>query len=419
MHKRTILNSALAVSIFLLPSNWFVVVTSYGSYVHGLQVDYLLPKLYASLLAAFVFSGLWMWWHTNDLRSNITRYPLAWGIGGGGVLLIALHQLITRSQLSSWWFLAQLVIVGFFALALYHQKKLLLTALSIRTLYATIGFQFLLGSYQFFAQKSLGGYWLLGEPQLTAPFGLATHSFGGRELVLAYGTTPHPNVFAGVVIGLFLLVLLITKQKIRLSNPIFLTYLGLGLITVYISQSLSGLLLLLAGSGFLGMYEVKKRWLSTRNITIALSVVLIALPLLLTAMPNSAENTSIDRRVALNTIAVRMLAQNPMWGAGLNSFTRNVEEFGGSETVRFVQPAHHTLLLIMTELGALGMVLFFVLFSILPYAVRRNMLLGALLLSGPLALDHYLYTVPQGLLLTALLLSSCALFQQKNTTELE
>ncbi len=419
MHKRTILNSALAVSIFLLPSNWFFVVTSYGSYVHGLQVDYLLPKLYTSLLAVLVFSGVWMWLHTNELRSNITRYPLAWGIGSGGVLLIALHQLIARNQLSSWWFLAQLVIVGFFALALYHQKKLLLTALSIRTLYITIGFQFLLGCYQFLAQKSLGGYWLLGEPQLTTPFGLAIDSFGGKELVLAYGTTPHPNVFAGVVIGLFLLVLLITKQKIRLLNPIFLTYLGVGLVTTYITQSLTGLLLFFAGICFLGLYEIKKHWWSTRNVTIVLSILLIALPLLLTALPNAAENTSIERRVALNTIAVRMLAQNPVWGAGINSFTRNVEEFGGSETVRFVQPAHHTPLLIMTELGALGVLLFFILFSILPYAARRNMLLGALLLSGPLALDHYLYTVPQGLLLAALLLSSCALFQQKNAKELE
>src|SRR5579859_6736082 len=49
----------LATTIFLIPSNLFLKFGVNTSYVHGLLVDYLLPKLYASDLPILLLLVLW------------------------------------------------------------------------------------------------------------------------------------------------------------------------------------------------------------------------------------------------------------------------------------------------------------------------------------------------------------------------
>lgn len=51
------------------------------------------------------------------------------------------------------------------------------------------------------------------------------------------------------------------------------------------------------------------------------------------------------RRDVLNQGAVRMFAQHPLLGIGLNCFTQQIENYvSSSEVVRFIQPAHNVAL---------------------------------------------------------------------------
>jgi hypothetical protein len=412
MHKKKLLILALSAVIFFTPSNWFFVLTTQGSYVHGLQVDYLLPKLYASLLVALIFILLWLWNYWALLPKICARYSRILLLSSTGILYSGVRQLFTPHPLHGLWFLLQLIITVLFALTLFHQRSLLKTKLIQVTLLGTLSLQFLLGCYQFFTQKTLAGYWLLGEPQLTQPYGLASDVFNGVEKVLAYGTTPHPNILAGVLISLALLgTLLLQNKPSKHALAAMVLLLGLAAATTYITQSFSGLLVLTSGLMYLFFSYYKKSW-SSRILLSLIVIGAVCTPLVISQLESYSEAPSIKRRAVLNTAAWELFTEHPLQGTGLNTFTRYVEEVGSAETVRFVQPAHHTFLLVLVEDGLLSVTLIGALIVLLPLKVRRALVLTTAVLLGPLVLDHYLYTLPQGLLLVALLVAGIAVHRE-------
>ena len=441
LNHALLLPALLALTIFLLPSNWFLKLDPTAGYVHGLQVDYLIPKLYASILSAGVFAAVWSWQQHSLLKRQFHKLLtevqivfsfIALSMRGAKVAqvitspfvlknvallsllaLVAARQLFTAEPASSTWFLLQLLAVLWFGIAVYHQRKLLEHKFVLNALTTTVVFQTLLGGYQFFTQQSLVGYWLLGENNLSQTYGLAREVFGGAELVLAYGTTPHPNVLAGVVIA-YLWILWIAwrtsdkttswRQSHVLGRALISTS-GLGVL--YITQSLSAVALAVSGGLLILLAKSKLNEIAiNRFLLIAAIGSILILPILLVAAAQFTENLSISRRMTLNSAALSMMTDTPVIGVGINNFTAQLENYAGSEVVRFVQPAHHVGLLVLAELGVAGGALF-VLFSRL--VSLRALARALFLLAIPLSLDHYLYTLPQGQLLGILVLAASAL----------
>lgn len=68
----------------------------------------------------------------------------------------------------------------------------------ILTLQLSMMLQLAIAWYQWLYQKTLFGYWFLGEPILTNRPGISRVIQNGEEYILPYGTTAHPNILGGL-----------------------------------------------------------------------------------------------------------------------------------------------------------------------------------------------------------------------------
>lgn len=414
---KRLLEWLLASIIFVIPSNLFIKFLIEAGYVRGIFVDYLIPKLYLSQLLVIVFVILALLSKPPKLRLH-SRLVM---VGVVAVIFLS-RQFFVENTSAAFFQVAQLLTAGLFVWTLSLQRELLKSRVVQYAFVLTVLFQSSLGLYQFFMQSELVGYRLLGEPNISASLGIVRQTLWGREVALPYGTTAHPNVLAGVlVLYILICVLYWTKEKRKNSIASWLLYLSLpvSLFCLWLTQSLAAWIGLVVGLGSLQfkshfsvisqliqkltaralpIIQMKKITAATFFWIVSASCICIplVLPLLQPVFPDSS---SIDRRVLLNTAAMRMWINQPVLGVGLNQFTVYLEKYAqSSEVVRFIQPAHHVGLLWLSETGLFGLI---AVILILYVTVNSRQKLPSLWLAViPLAvLDHYLLTLSTGLFL--------------------
>lgn len=410
--------STLLVSllIFFIPANWFLKGWEETAFVRGLFVDYLLPKLYVTDLILLALIGIagWLTWQHRPFK--ITRqWRNRWLLWGFGVVVFVTSQLWISPVPATLWFMAKLALVlaGGWALSTLWPRlnqSVIMTAIA-----STILFQSGVALYQHWAQHSLAGYWLLGEPALPSAIGLAASTINGVIRILPYGTTAHPNILGGVL-ALYMLMLLPWLLKLwrqlydRKANWLVVASYGLplvlGLWTILLTHSLSALITLGIGLLVLGWRMLNPHFgeHTVQRLLIGVCIVggLIAAPAVVFGVRNSyADVTSISRRAFLNQAALGMIVTHPITGIGVNAFTINLEEYALTpEVVRFIQPAHHVPLLWWAETGLIGSSLVLFTFWLwLKWFHNTNWVWAVLVLTPALAFDHYLLTLNTGLLL--------------------
>lgn len=430
-----ILSLILSAILFLIPSNLFYVLSESTAYVHGLRVDYLLPKLY---LTDILILGLLGWWllqfvlkkKSIQLAKKIKKSVLPTStliLLGLGVLLTG-SQVLSSTPLVSAWFSFKIWLLVWFGWWLLRQKW---SNWFFAALIAGILFQSILGIYQFYSQSSFAGYFFLGEPDLSSYAGIAKGNFHNQVQILPYGTTSHPNVLAGYLV-ISLLLALISVRRVADQNAghhslrqgSLLVSAALGGYVLFLTQSVSAWLSLGLGLAVLALTASsfwEKCSFSTRQILLTATFVILSLqvlaPFLLLKLQSQIPSMpSIERRVMLNQAAWDMFLNQPLQGLGFGSFTKEVETFSNQpEIVRFVQPAHHLGLLLIAETGILGVSL---VVSLLLFVIRKieststktsNIYTTAALTFGaaltPIAvLDHYLLTNQTGWFLILLIL---------------
>lgn len=424
-----------AIVIMTVPSNLFWQIPFGSPYVHGLRVDYLIPKLPLSILAGILLSIIG--WNYIRLQSKtITLSPTGWSIAILGILLTA-RQFTAERPISAFFLLG--LWTG--AIWLWYCWRQLLPQfqqiISWWGIMAAAAGQTVLGWYQLLTQRSLSPYWLFGEPNLASWNGLTRGTWFGRELIMPYGTTSHPNVLAGFLVVIWYLSWHWLQQVIQ-SRPHdrhrytylltwkLLTAALIGLIIA--TQSLSGLcsLILAALLIMLQIYR-PQQFFSLKQIKIGLfiSMLLLALiPILLNSFiktwPALSGDLSWERRNELFLTALEMWRQNPIWGVGINQFTVWQEQYrSGSEIVRFVQPAHTVFWLLTAETGLVGLalcgLLILVVLKTFPQKNHYTWTAWAWVLLFPAAaLDHFWLTQQVGLVTMAMLLS---LLPKNNSTD--
>lgn len=390
--------------IFTLPLNLFYVFTTDGAYVHGLLVDYLLPRIYLSDLIILVLFICWLIIERPHLKKiefkKLSQPKFLLGLGLG--LLLLGRQVLTSQLPAATYYSLKILMMGWLWFFLLQRPQVWQKKVVSFSLWLTLIFQAGLGLYQYWAQASLLPYHFLGETRLAQSVGLAKDSWWQTGRVLPYGTTAHPNLLAGVLVVLSLIWWQLNQTKKRAVRFLQLvTYFLVGA-TLVLTQSLSAWLSLLLGFNLLLWWPQlkKKKWLGWLGLCVwLLSPVLINL-----LSPLIKYQPSWQRRAQLNLAAYKMFWQKPWLGVGLNQFTAQVENFTTSlELVRFVQPVHHLGLLWLAETGLLGL-------AFLSW-VWRNLkkhsqyLLPSLILLPLASLDHYLLTQQTGLLLLVLIFS--------------
>ena len=393
------------------PSNLFYSFDQFPWSVRGLRIDYLLPKLYLIdlILLGIVAVSFGALLFKNFAKSWLEKVLIIFGI------MLFVRQFFTEFPAAAVLQFLRLSLFGFTALIVsknWSRIRLNWVWLGLATSNLLEG---VLSVWQFFTQQSLGSYHtLFGEPNLSQSFGLAHGNFGSwGEKVLPYGTTAHPNILAAWLVTSWLL-LLVWSSKITLAKSIKVALLVLsGMVAIwgiFVTQSITALGLLLHGIVYFfaaqRFSQVSQKLL--RNSFIGLIFCIVASPWVLQSVlplfsKNFTEQSSITRRVFLQSASQTMLQQNPIWGVGLNQFAAHLESTSQlREPVRFDQPVHHVFWLWLTETGLLGLLLLSLgIWWNAKNNPRRLKLLVVLiwLLFSSLVWDHYLLTQPTGLLI--------------------
>ncbi len=410
--------------IFVIPTNLFLSFPTGAEFIGGLRIDYLIPKLFLSDIVAAILIISFTIWQKTKVRLHIPSKKKRVGLYLSllAVTLCVSVQFFTEANLIS---VISLIRTGMFIslmLILLQLDKIIEKSLVFLSITGTILFQSFVAWHQWLTQSSVYGYTFFGEPNFHIPLGLAKTAWQGREMILPYGTTAHPNVLGGIT-AVFLIVLL--KQVIDRSpggrwQRVLTLMVGVaGFGTLLLTQSLSALLGFVGGVGLLlleGFVNKKIRSLlhiEAKYFIILLAVLSAAAVLALNMLSSSSSaNDSVLRRERLNTAALSMIYQHPLIGVGFSNSTIYLDQSvsHGKVIVPFLQPTHNVVLLFLAEAGILGLVTLLGIPRILHFLGLKEDEIGwfstklpiVLLLFLPIAaLDHYLITLQSGMLLIA------------------
>jgi len=267
-----------------------------------------------------------------------------------------------------------------------------------------------LGLFQFVRQIPLAEYPWLGESRITGVTSIAKFEWRGQERTLAYGSTAHPNIFAGVILVFGLLIWELSGHtKLKLGkltipkNGIKGVALTAVLLTLVMTQSWS------AGLGlvFVSIWKIleNKKVLINKQLSLSLIILVILFtPVAIDWLSSSQSADSFVRRDYLNRSSFLVWQDHPIWGVGLGNITAQIEKPAiNKEVVRFVQPPHHAGLVWLSETGLIGLFLLYLVIKLLAKTHRNEPIPSYFIALLPIiVLDHYLLTTQTGLLLLLL-----------------
>jgi O-antigen ligase len=314
-------------------------------------------------------------------------------------------------------------------------------------LFASGVVQSIIALLQFITQKSIGLSWL-GESVIGPNIlGVAKFSFEGEKFIRAYGTFPHPNV-----LGIFLLFslsaglsLMLAKKNLLLGlrwryrliffGELLLVYVGLLLTysrSIILLTAIISLIFAYAQRKFIN--QTYKNLCKQLHIpfflqtSLAIIVVFTTLfasynllaPRLCLYCPG---DEAISLRGTYQETANSIIFKNMSVGIGLGNFIPISKRLSPELAPWDLQPVHNLYLLVASELGLIGLLLFLV--TIFFYAARNLRL--RLLTRHPLDLffmlvllagffDHYFWTLHQGQLIFWIAL---ALVSVSKTTKID
>ncbi len=377
--------------VFTFSINLFYKISLNGAYVHGLLIDYLIPKIY---LAEFFLIPFLIIEVKQLKKVNLNNFF------GFFVLVLLLRQLSSQNAMAAFTHLIHFLEILLFFSVVKHDpifKTKMAEKFSLGAMFSVVIFQSLLAVYQFIFQKSLLTYQFLGETNLNDLANISRAQFFFGEKILPYGTTAHPNILAGMVVIFSILII----NKVRGCKKTQLIVVLNALLIIFLTQSLTALFTL-------GLYFIYRLVEETKARKLFVAIIyyffIILLPYSLSVIASTNPNfDSINRRAALNETALKMFGNNPIFGVGINNFTLELEKYPtnsyNKEIVRFVQPVHNLLFLILSEGGLLLIV---VLLFLISQAKVDRFYQKSMILLVIASLDHYLLTQFSGLSLLAL-----------------
>lgn len=411
----TVLKALLALFLFSLPLSSVFRAWPSWSVVRGRHIDYYSLAVYLSdiiLIISLVVLRLW-----KDLVVLFCRHSLKTVIL---VMLLGLHLLFSSNPPLTFFFILQGIwlIVGW--LFLVKARSQIGDKLFVIYLAFSLLPQVILGLVQVRVNSSLGLWldwvkappllskllWLIGEIRFNFQTpGIAQALVGGEFRVRAYGTLPHPNILAGFL--LIILVLLQVYQGIgnwrRFTWPLSLLF-SLGLLMTFSRTAWMA-------AGIVGGYLLIRNRKNSLSALTIVSIFLVSLVLFRERWQSLLVEDSLAwrERVYLSRMAIKMFLCRPLMGTGLGTFIDFLPQVTSNpRMVYLLQPVHNFFLLLVAETGIIGVLTAF-------FFVRRARVLVSdktiplYLTLFLLALtDHYLATTHPGrlLLVTVLALTS-------------
>lgn len=269
-----------------------------------------------------------------------------------------------------------------------------------------------------------------------ATSGVAVVESGDERLMRAYGTFPHPNIFGGYVafgiVALAWLARFVENRRQLVGALLASSLLGATLIVTFSRSAWLGLFL--AFLVLMGLMLWQRRIPPRRALPImalGLASIFSTLVVFHTQVFSRFDTTqrleiiSLEERASQYQTFSDVFLESPLLGVGPGAYTFILERLDSGHPVWSYQPIHNVYLLILAELGLVGIIaLGYTLFRINPFAnapLARGGTLFAITASVLLftvgLFDHYLWTLWPGLALTALAVGSLVHWAYPSTQE--
>lgn len=278
---------------------------------------------------------------------------------------------------------------------------------------------------QFFAQKVSGSKWFGMSEQFPEIPGVQVVGTATERILRAYGSLPHPNMVAGLLVVTIIITLLIythhTPTATRVPYGVSLAIMSAALWTTFSRQawiSLAFVLVALITHTFITRQRFPKPLaVGTLFILIPLVTFSLIMPGLIAARignTTSNEHRSISERQEYAQQSAEILRTEWVTGVGIGNYTAYTHQRDNANGIEkrssAYQPVHNIYLLIFTELGIFGLLAFLAfLFTMARGLGRSNhwtiglsLATVALLIIG--LFDHYLWTLHFGIILFWLVL---------------
>lgn len=399
----------LPLLIALLPVQLNKFFFSQESFVLGIPIDYLAYSLYLSDITIAIYLVFFLFENRQNLKAYFSKrkhFVLAFSIFN---LYLVLNS-IYISKLPPVSLYASLKFLEFGLLALFasfdlSDNKTLKSVKKVATF--SLLWQGALAIYQFTFQRSFG-FWFLGERSFDASTPSIAHANFFDSLILRpYGSFPHPNVL-GAFFVIFLIIILDNYFKngpsLTRINLAFKLTLATSVLATVLTNSKTALFILLICI-LLTLRSIKQ--------IIYLVVFLLLSAFAYVNLLSYSYLTSIAERLVLFQAAFKISLVSPLFGIGSNNFIPELAKLNlySIGEVRLLQPVHNVFLLILSEDGVIGLLLFAsLLLAISKNALSLQKLVLFFSLLIYLSVDHFLWTLHQGQFLfaiaTAYILSS-------------
>lgn len=404
--------------ILILPLQSGVIIREI--FVKGVKMEYGTIIFYLSDLLLLLLFGLFICnWFNENKKIIIKNRPFLFKI----IILFIFWSFISifwsqDKELAAYFFIKILSAIALFFIILnlkINLKKVFIVILVSVLLYCGLGL------LHFFSQETFSNTLLgLSKYSVDSP-GVSIVDTPEKRWLRSYSVFPHPNIFGGyVVVVLFFIIGLFLNKKYFFKNSILiiipLIVLFLSLIT---SFSRSAWLSFVLGCVFIFIFNLYKE--KNKNNSRLIRVFLLFLSIFIVFyiifsntihsrifINNEKEERSITQRIEHTTEASGIIKKHPIQGVGLGNYVTSIYTSDNKKQYGwYYQPVHNVYILIFTELGLIGGLLFlniiiycFYIFikniknikNIMPFIVFLSILIIMLF-------DHYFWTTHFGLIL--------------------
>jgi len=406
--------------VFLLP--WQTIWIYREQTFNGTKFQYGTLGWYGIEIILWISIFLFMAWYLKARKEKVSKPSFAWTGDRKFVLSLLLLSLFTSA--SVFWAvdasIAQQQSLRLLEAALlffvFFVGSINLKKIAQWFIFGAV-VQSLLGIYQFLTQTTFASKWLglASHPLFETGTSVIQSPEVGRWL-RAYGAFPHPNIFGGyLVIALFFTALLFLSEPKK--QWLWYSVFSLECVALFFTFSRSAWLSAIVGFVVFFIFLMcsqkyssgalkKLLWLGGGALAIGLVLSILYVPLVKTRaeVVSIHEVRSIEERKSAPKLAWQLWKESPFLGVGAGNYTQVLKVRFPQASIETYQPVHVVPLLLLAELGLLGMVSFLLAVFFFVKEQKNVFWWGVpLAFFTPLILlDHYLYSLPTGIFLGAL-----------------
>lgn len=335
-----------------------------------------------------------IWWRALIVWELITFVSVFWATD----FMLALYRYI-------------ILVFGILLFYIIKNSDFVKTKLVVRYFIAGLIAPSLLAIWQFFTQSTIANKYLglayhasnvLGDSVIEASIG---------RFLRAYGSFDHPNILGGMmVLGIILVLYSSLRKEINRNERLFyLISFSLFYLALLVSFSRAAWLALLVSVPFILFYAWRRGKFQKKLI--ALFIILLVGISVVLIIPNQdlfLSRAQANSRLELKSVSERriyleqsqqIIKESKLIGVGVGNYILKLQKIIPGQEFWYYQPVHNYWLLILAELGILGLMTVILFWWIIFRAGFKNSLWPIVLALGVFSLfDHWLWTQNLGIL---------------------